>query len=43
MENNFGLIRIDWERSDPIIDLEIHDVTGNKRIGRTIKLSELSF
>jgi alkaline phosphatase D len=41
MENNFGLIKINWEASDPEITLQIHDVSGNERISRTVKLSEL--
>jgi alkaline phosphatase D len=41
MENNFGLIKIDWSKTDPEILLQICDVKGNKRINRTIQLSDL--
>lgn len=43
MENNFGLVKIDWNKIDPEITLQIHDATGTERISRTIKLSELKF
>lgn len=43
MENNFGLLKIDWKKSDPEITMQIHDVAGKERISRTIKLSELKF
>lgn len=43
MENNYGLVIINWEKSDPEITFQIHDVTKKKRIDRTIKLSELKF
>jgi alkaline phosphatase D len=43
MENNFGLVRIDWSKPDPEIDLQIHDVDGKVRINRSIRLSDLQF
>jgi alkaline phosphatase D len=43
MENNFGLVIIDWGKEDPEITLQIHDVAKKKRIDKTIKLSELKF
>lgn len=43
MENHFGLLTIDWERSDPEIKMEIYDVSGKLRVTRAIVLSELSF
>lgn len=43
MENNFGLLKINWEVSDPEITMQIHDTSGQERISRTIKLSELKF
>lgn len=43
MENNYGLVIIDWEKADPEITLQIHDVAKKKRIDKTIKLSELKF
>lgn len=43
MENNYGLVLIDWSEEDPKITFRIHDVAGKKRVDRTIKLSELKF
>ncbi len=43
MENHCGLFTIDWEASDPTINIQIIDAAGKPRIVRTIKLSELSF
>lgn len=43
MENNYGLIVIDWTKTDPEISFQIHDVTRKKRIDKTITLSELKF
>jgi alkaline phosphatase D len=43
MENNFGLIKINWELADPEIIMQVHDVSGQVRIDRTVKLSELKF
>lgn len=43
MENNFGLIKINWEANDPEITMQIHDVKNKERISRTVKLSELKF
>jgi len=43
MENHFGLLKINWDLDDPEITMQIHDVAGNERINRTIKLSELKF
>jgi alkaline phosphatase D len=43
MENNFGLLKIDWEKSIPEVTMQIHDVNGKERISRTILLSELQF
>ncbi len=41
MENNFGLIKVNWQLQDPEISLQIHDAEGKERINRVIKLSEL--
>lgn len=41
MENNFGLINIDWESSDVEITLEIWDANNTLRIQQLVKLSEL--
>ncbi len=43
MENNFGIVKIDWSKPDPQIDLQIHDVTGKVRISKSIVLSDLQF
>lgn len=43
MENNYGLVIMDWEKKDPEITLQIHDVAKKKRIDKTVKLSELQF
>lgn len=43
MENHFGLITVDWTKEDANITMEIHDVSGNKRISRAIRRSELKF
>lgn len=43
MENHFGLISIDWNKTDPEIKMEIWDVNNNQRIEHTIQLSEISF
>ncbi|HRR10208.1 MAG TPA: alkaline phosphatase D family protein [Rhodothermales bacterium] len=43
MENHFGLITIDWAAKDPIIRMEVIDVTNNQRFEHTIRLSEISF
>lgn len=41
MENNFGLITIHWDRTDPLIVMEIIDANGMKRITREVRLREL--
>jgi alkaline phosphatase D len=43
MENNYGLVVIDWSKTDPEIALQIHDKKKKKRIDKVIKLSELQF
>jgi len=39
--DNFGLVEIDWERSDPRISLQVRDVEGDITIQRKISLSFL--
>lgn len=39
--DNFGMITIDWNRSDPQISLQIRDVAGDINIQRKINLSTL--
>lgn len=43
MENHFGLLTIDWNKPDPVINIEVRDVKDRKRIAHEIKLSEISF
>lgn len=43
MDNNFGLITIDWNSDDPNIKMEIWDYRNNQRIEHTISLSEITF
>ncbi len=39
--NNFGLVRINWDKEDPQISLEIHDEEGDVIIRHKLSLSEL--
>jgi alkaline phosphatase D len=39
--NNFGLVRIDWDKKDPLITLEIRDEDGDVTIGHKLPLSQL--
>jgi len=43
MENHFGLLSIDWKPADPLIRMEIIDISGNSRIEYTVPLIQLSF
>lgn len=43
MENHFGMITIDWERTDPLVKMEIYDVRNNQRVEYTVPLSTISF
>lgn len=43
MDNHFGMITIDWKPKDPVIKMEIRDLTNNQRIEHSIRLSEISF
>ena len=40
-EDNFGYISINWEKEDPIIDLQIRDVLGKTVMNQTVQLSSL--
>lgn len=40
-EDNFGVISIDWEQKDPLIDLQIRDVLGKTVIKQSVQLSSL--
>jgi alkaline phosphatase D len=39
--DNFGLVRIDWGRADPLVRLEIHDDEGEVTIRYKVPLSRL--
>ncbi|MFO0841136.1 MAG: alkaline phosphatase D family protein [Gemmataceae bacterium] len=39
--NNFGVVRIDWDKKDPQITLEIRDEDGDVTIGHKLPLSQL--
>lgn len=41
MENNFGMIEIDWSQTDPELTFKIIDGKNKTRIERRVKLSEL--
>lgn len=41
MENNFGLINIDWTAEDPLIRMQIYDVNNKVRINQEVRLSAL--
>lgn len=43
MENNYGLVTIDWSKEDPEITFQIFDKAKKKRIEKTVKLSDLKF
>jgi alkaline phosphatase D len=40
-DTNFGMVRIDWEQSDPVIRLQICDEKGGVVLQQRVKLSEL--
>ncbi|MCL4859078.1 MAG: alkaline phosphatase family protein [Caldilineaceae bacterium] len=40
-DDNYGLIRIDWEKSDPEIHMEIRNVENALVMQQTVRLSEL--
>ena len=39
---NYGRILIDWNESDPMLKVEVVDMDGQVRIGKTLLLSEVS-
>ncbi len=43
MENNYGLVTINWSKEDAEITFQIFDKAKKKRIEKTVKLSELKF
>ena len=42
MENHFGLLTINWTVHDPIINMEVWDVSNTLRFKHSILLSEIS-
>lgn len=42
MENHFGLLTIDWQKSDPEIKMECIDFKQNQRFEFSLKLSDIS-
>ncbi len=43
MDNHFGLLTIDWTKSNPAIKMEIWDNNDNQRVEYSIGLDEISF
>ena len=43
MENNYGVINIDWNNTDPQLSFLIKDIKGVERVSLKIFLSELQF
>jgi len=43
MENHYGKITINWDKTDPTLTMENIDVSGNQRFEHTILLSQLKF
>lgn len=41
MEDNYGLLRLDWREADPEVIMEIRDVDNDLVLQNTIRLSEL--
>jgi len=41
-QENFGVVSIDWSQPDPVITLDLRDVTGKPIESQTIRLSELA-
>jgi alkaline phosphatase D len=42
-ENNFGLINIDWSKSDPDLIFQIFDLSGTARVEYKVNLGKLTF
>ncbi len=43
MENHFGLLSIDCRKKEPILLMEIYDISDNQRIEYKVKLNDLKF
>jgi alkaline phosphatase D len=37
LENNFGIIKIHWEKKGPLLQLQVRDVTGNVVLEQTVR------
>ena len=42
-DNNFGMISIEWDKSDPELVFHIFDINGIARVEYKLKLSALTF
>ncbi|WP_197442179.1 alkaline phosphatase D family protein [Thalassoglobus polymorphus] len=40
-KENYGVIQIDWEKDDPIVEVQIRDINSKIQLRNTLKLSEL--
>lgn len=40
-EENFGVISIDWDVSDPTVTIEVRDLVGKTQLQKRLRLSEL--
>ena len=43
MENNYGVIDVDWDKEDPELTMKVTDVEGKLRFEHKVALSELQF
>jgi len=43
MENNYGMLEIDWNQPEPEIRFSITDINKKTRVEQKVKLSEISF
>ncbi len=43
MENNYGMLEIDWDQPDPEIRFSITDINKKNRVEQKIKISKISF
>lgn len=43
MDNNYGLIEINWNTPDPELSISIKDKKGKRRVSHLLKLGELQF
>ena len=43
MDNNFGMIEVDWSTTDPVVTLTTRDITGKVRAQKSFPASTISF